>query len=109
LYLEKRAKNPALSIFNSDYICNSFLPLFGMSLIADSTMNRNSYRIVKVLPGSNADNLNFSENDKITIRELKFDEQNEYIITSVTTQRRKKAFLDINIVMGAAFDSPFYF
>ena len=109
LYLEKRPEYPSLTVFDSDLITSSFIPLFGMKLIPSSTTNKNSYTIEKIIPGSAADEMSFSENDTVTILDVTVDQKNEMIITPLSTKRKKKAFLDVVINLAAGFDSPYYF
>jgi len=61
------------------------------------------------LNGSSADEMGFSENDPVTVREVKFLDENEYFLANVFVQRRKKGFLDIGMVLSAPYDSPYYF
>lgn len=109
IYLEKRPKNPAVSFYKSDLLTDSFLPLFGIKMVHSSTTNRKSYTIKEVIPNSYADQMGFSENDPITINDIKIDEQQKYIITYVFVKRKKQGFLDINMVLAAPFDSSHYF
>ncbi len=109
LYLDKRPENPSLTIFESDLLMNSFVPLFGMKLVPSSTTNRNSYTIEKIIPGSAADDMSFSENDTVTVLGVNADERLKGIITSLSTKRKKKAFLDVTINLGTSFDGPYYF
>ena len=88
---------------------DSFVPLFGMKLVSSSTLNRNLYTIEKVISGTAADNMHFSPNDSVTVRDLLIDEKNEYISVLLYTKRKKKAFLDMSIGISASFDSPYYF
>ena len=109
VYLDKRSENPSLTVFDSDLITTSFIPLFGMKLIPSSTIDKNSYTIEKIIPGSAADDMSFSENDTVTVNGVSVDQKNEVIITSLTTKRKKKAFLDLTINLAVSFDSPYYF
>ena len=109
IYLDKRPKYPLKEIYNSDYITGSFIPIFGMKLTPSSTINKNSFTISEVLPGSVADELSFSTNDNITIRDVSFDDKNETLSVVVYTQRKKKGFLDVTMGIGAQYDSPYYF
>ena len=109
LYLDKRPENPSLTVYDSDLLTNSFVPLFGMKLISSSTTNRNSYTIEKIIPGSAADDLSFSENDTVTIYGVNVDMKSKVIVTSLSTKRKKKAFLDVSINLGSSFDGPYYF
>ena len=109
VYMEKRPEYPLKEVYKSDFVADSFLPIFGMQLVPTSTITRKSYKIVKVLNGSTADEMGFSENDPVTVREVKFLDENEYFLANVFVQRRKKGFLDIGMVLSAPYDSPYYF
>ena len=109
LYLEKRPEAPSVTVFDSDLITSSFIPLFGMKLVPSSTTNKNSYTIEKIILGSAADEMSFSENDTVTVNGINVDQRNEMIITSLSTKRKKKAFLDVVINLATGFDSPYYF
>ncbi|MCR5188316.1 MAG: S1C family serine protease [Treponema sp.] len=109
IYLDKRPESPSLIVYESDFISNAFVPLFGMKLVASSTLNRNSYTIENVIKGSVADQMNFSEYDIVQIRDIKLDKENEYIFAQILTRRRKKGFLDISMGLSTAYDSPYYF
>lgn len=109
IYLEERPEHPALTIFESDLITSSFIPLFGMKLIPSSTTNKNSYTIEKIIPGSAADEMNFSENDVVTVLDVAVDQKNKAIITPLSTKRKKQAYLDVVISLATGFDGPYYF
>ena len=109
LLLEKRSKYPVADIYKSDLLEDSFIPIFGMKLIHSSTINRKSYTIEKVLNGTTADEMGFSENDPITIQDIGLDYDNNYIIAQVHVQRRKKGFIDATMTIGSYLDSPYYF
>lgn len=109
LYLEKRPKLPGKLIYNTDLISTAFIPLYGMKLIPSSTINSKSYRIEKVIKGSSAEEFGFSENDQVTVREVKIEKDADFAIAQIYTKRRKKGFLDVTVMMGASLDSPYYF
>ncbi len=109
VYLDQRPENPSVTVYQSDLITSSFVPLFGMKLIPSSTTNRKSYTIEKIIPGSSADDMSFSENDTVTIADVTVNEKNKVIITTLSTKRKKKAFLDVVMSLGTSFDSPYYF
>ena len=109
IYLDKRPKAPSKEIYNTDYITNAFVPLFGMELINSSTLNKNSFTITKVLDNSPADELSFSVNDIIEVREVTFDDENDALYVTVYTKRQKKGFFDIIMGLGTNYDSPYYF
>ncbi len=109
VYLDKRPESPSKTVYESDLITSSFVPLFGMKLIPSSTTNRKSYTIEKIIPGSSADDMSFSENDSVIIADVTVNDKSKVIITTLSTKRKKKAFLDVVISLGTSFDSPYYF
>lgn len=109
LYLDKRPENPSVKFYESDLINDSFIPLFGMQMVPSSTTNRKSYTITKVIKGSVADEMGFSEEDPVTIQDIQIDYRNKRIIAQVYVKRRTKGFLDITMLVGVSFDSPNYF
>ena len=109
LYLEKRPENPGITVFDSDLIETSFIPLIGMKIIPSSTTNKNSYTIGKVIGGSTADDMHFSEGDEITVNGVTVDQKNGYIYIQMYTKRKKKAFIDMAIGLSAPLDSSMYF
>lgn len=109
VYLEARPEHPLLKIYESDLLGNAFLPIFGMSMIRSSTTNRRAYSVKTVLNGTSADEMGFSENDPVTIQEIKIDIDNNYFLAQLYVQRRKKGFIDVSMTMGSYLDSPYYF
>lgn len=109
LYLQRRPLDPNVVVLKTDMLKDAFIPLFGMKLINSSTLSRNSYTIQEVLKNSTADELNFSENDIISVKDLKYDKENEYIFAQILAKRKKKGFLDVVLTVATTYDSPFYF
>lgn len=108
LYLDTRPEAPAVAVFDSDFYTDSFVPLFGAGLVNSSTTNKNSYTITKVLKGSIAEELKLSENDQITVSDVRLDPKNKYIFAQIYAKRRKSGFLDISIMLSSSYDSPYY-
>lgn len=109
VYLEARPENPLIKIYESDLLGNAFLPIFGMSMIRSSTTNRRAYSVKTVLNGTSADEMGFSENDPVTVQDIKIDIDNNYFLAQLYVQRRKKGFIDVSMTMGSYLDSPYYF
>lgn len=109
LYMDRRPENPSVKFYESDLINDSFIPLFGMQMVPSSTTNRKSYTITKVIKGSVADEMGFSEEDPVTIQDIQVDYKNKRILAQIYVKRRTKGFLDITMVVGVSFDSPNYF
>lgn len=109
IYLEKRPENPSTEFYKSDLISGSFIPLFGMELASSSSMNHKEYVVRNVIKGSSADELNFSENDKITVQNVVLNDENSIIFAQIYAQRKKKGFLDVTMILSTSYDSPYYF
>lgn len=109
IYLDKRSPEPNVLTYKSDYITSAFIPMFGMKLKAASTTNRSAYVIEKIIRGGIADENGFSENDQITIRDVKIDRDNKYMAAQLYTKLKNKGFLDVSMVLSNSLDSPFYF
>lgn len=109
LYFEERPEYPLPVIYKSDFIDNSFIPIFGMQITRASTENKKIYKITKIIRGSAADEMSFSENDQIAVYAVKFDEEHKYIMAQVVIQRRKKGLIDVGLVLSAPYDNPYYF
>lgn len=109
VYLQKRGNNPAVDMYESDLIENTFLPLYGMQLSPSSTTYRNSYKVDFVLDGTSAEELQFSENDPVTVKKVKIDKENKYILTQIVTKRHKKNLFDVSMMLASSFDGPNYF
>ena len=109
IYLEMRSKEPVVEIYKSDYYANAFIPFFGLKLIPTSSSRKKSFMVEKVIRGTAADELGFSENDKLVVGKVKLDSKNKYLIAQVSTQRKKKGFMDISLMLSTPYDSPYYF
>ena len=109
MYLEKRPELPGITVFDSDLIETSLIPILGIKLIPSSTTNKNSYTIEKVVAGSTADDMHFSVNDEVTIIGVSIDQKGGYLYIQMSTRRKKKAFLDMSMGLSAPLDSTCYF
>lgn len=109
VYLTQRPKWPGYNFYQNDSIENSFIPLYGISLISSSTTNSRTYLITNVLKGSIADESGFSENDPVTIGRVQFNDDKSMIYTEFSVKRRKKGYLGVTIGLPASLDSPYYF
>lgn len=109
VYFEERPDYPLPLIYKSDFIDNSFIPIFGMQITRSSTESKKVYKITRVIRGSVADEMSFSENDQLGVYAVKFDEENKYIMAQIMIQRRKKGLIDVGMVLTAPYDNPYYF
>lgn len=109
IYLDKRPKNPGATVYKTDLITGSMSPLFGMRLVSSSTIYKNLYTIDSIIAGSIADEMHFSVNDSVTIRDIAIDEERGAVYVQLYTKRKQKAFLDMGMTLSAPLDSPYYF
>lgn len=109
IYLNVRPESPSMEVYKSDLPNEYFIPLFGMRMVNSSTLSRNSFTITEVIKGSTADEMNFSSNDPITVKEIKFDKEREYIFAQIIAKRKKNGYMDIMLTLSAPFDNPYYF
>lgn len=109
IYLEKRSNQPVVEIYKSDYYSKAFIPFFGLELIPTSSSRKKSFMVKNVIRGTAADELGFSENDKLVVGKVKLDDNNKYLIAQISTQRKKKGFMDISLMLSTPYDSPYYF
>ena len=109
LYFEARPESPLTLIYKSDFIDNSFIPIFGMQITRSSSESKKIYKITKVIRGTAADEMSFSENDQLGVYGVKFDDENKYITAQIMIQRRKKGLIDVGMVLSAPYDNPYYF
>lgn len=109
VYLNKRPDSPALEVYKSDLLSGSFIPLFGMKLVNSNSSYHKEYTVTEIIRGSAADESNFSENDKVIVKGVDFDNERKVILAQVYAKRKKKGYLDITMVLGTTYDSPYYF
>ena len=109
IYLDKRPNYPLKEIYKSDFVDDSFIPIFGIKMVRSSTTNKKLYKIVYVIEGSIADQNGFSENDSLELQDLYFDDKREIFSALVVIQRRKHGLLDIQMGLSASYDNPNYF
>ncbi len=109
LYLTERPKSPGYAFYQGDTIQNSFVPLFGISMIPASTVNNKTYLITDVIAGSIADESGFSENDPITVGRIQFNDDKTMMFCELSVKRRKKGYLDMTMGLSTMLDSPYYF
>ena len=108
IYLSSRPDNPGLAVYEGDIIKNAFTPIYGLKL-EGTAQGKKQYVISGVLKGSIGDESGFSENDYLEIKNVKFNDEKTAIIAEVYSKNRKKGYLDINMALPAALDSPYYF
>lgn len=109
IYLDVRPEDPNYVVYQTDFPNDAFVPFFGMRLVNSSTLSKNYYTIQEIIRGSTADELNFSVNDPIAVKDIKVDKVNKVLYAQVTAKRKKKGYFDITLGLGTSFDSPYYF
>lgn len=109
LYLDERAERPSYEVYTHDLIASSFLPIFGMAMTNISSGLYKKYVIDEVIPGSTADESGFSQGDLVSVLEVKFFNDGQYIGANLGTRRRKGGYIDIAVGIGTEVDSPYYF
>ena len=53
--------------------------------------------------------INKYEDIDVVVGKVKLDDNNKYLIAQVSTQRKKKGFMDISLMLSTPYDSPYYF
>ncbi len=109
LYLTERPKAPGYHFYKNDTIQNSFVPLFGISMIPSSTTNSRTFLVTNVLKRSTADETGISENDPITVGKIQFNDDKTMMMAEISVKRRKKGYLDMTLGLTTTLDSPYYF
>ncbi|MBR5400411.1 MAG: serine protease [Treponema sp.] len=109
IYLDKRPQAPLKDIYESDFVEDSFIPIFGIKMVRSSTTNKKLYKIEYVLEGSTADQNGFSENDNLELRNIEFYDEANMFAALMVVQRKKKGYLDIGLQLASPYDNPNYF
>jgi S1-C subfamily serine protease len=82
-------------------------PLFG--LILSPSTNRGlsaSYLVKKVVRGSIADEAGLSEQDPVTIRGFRMEEEEGYVLLDINVKKRRMGYLETYMRLPALLDSP---
>ena len=93
LSYEEWNKTLAVNLTAPFLYSKAFIPFFGLELIPTSSSRKKSFMVKNVIRGTAADELGFSENDKLVVGKVKLDDNNKYLIAQVSTQRKKKGFM----------------
>lgn len=109
VYLEARPEQPGYEVYTHDLIATSFLPIFGMRMTNFSSGIYKKYVIDEIIAGSTADESGFSVGDIVTVLEVKFLGEGQFIAANLGTRRRKGGYIDIAVGIGTELDSPYYF
>ena len=109
IYLAERPENPGFTVYNSDLIASSFVPILGMKLINVSSFSSRKYSIQSIIRGSTADETGFSENDFVNVQSVEFNADRSAAYITIYAKQRKKGYLDVPVGLIAPLDSPYYF
>lgn len=109
VYLAERPKTPSYTVYTSDLMANSFVPILGMKLKSVSSLSSRKYAIESVIRGSTADESGFSENDYVQVQNVEFNKEHSVAYITIYTKQRKKGYLDVPLALGVQTDSPYYF
>jgi hypothetical protein len=82
-------------------------PLFGLILSPPTNKGLSaSYLVKKVVRGSAADEAGLSEQDPVSIRSLRFEEDEGYVLLDINVKKRRMGYLDTFMRLLALLDSP---
>lgn len=109
IYLGARPENPGYNIYKGDIIAKSFVPIFGMKLLAVSSSNSRKYSVEEIIKGSISDESGFSENDSVEIRNITLSDDNSVMYSAIYAKNRQRGYLDGVMTLAAPLDSPYYF
>jgi hypothetical protein len=82
-------------------------PLFG--LILSPSANRGfsaSYLVKKVVRGSIADEAGLSEQDPVSIRGFRLEEEEGYALLDINVKKRRMGYMETYMRLPALLDSP---
>lgn len=104
--LDKRPEFPGFKAYETDIPARIMLPLAGLKL---EKVSSNSYRVLKTIKGSTADEIGFTENDYVELKGTRIDSKNEVLYIQVYAKRRKAGYLEGFLGFFAYLDSPNFF
>lgn len=107
-YAGERPFSPLDSAARLDRKDRLFPALFGMSLspLPSGFLESSNYSVVKVWPGSVADEAGLSESDPISLRRFVVDQSSRAAYIQIYVKKRKAGFLESIIQIPASLDSP---
>ena len=108
VYLEKRPEQPGYEIYQRDVISNSFYPIFGMKLTPISESDK-KYSVADIKRGSIADETGFSQFDPVDVMKVQISDNKDSISAQIYTKKRKSGYFEVNLVIAAPLDSPYFF
>jgi ABC-type multidrug transport system fused ATPase/permease subunit len=82
-------------------------PLFGLVLTTQAGSRFfNRYQVRRVIRGSIADHVGFSENDPVSIRGFRVFENEGYALLDINVKLRRMGFLETTMRLPALLDTP---
>jgi S1-C subfamily serine protease len=82
-------------------------PLFGLVLSpAGSAGLSRSYLVKKVVRGSTADAMGLSEQDPVSIRGFRVEEEEGFALLDITVKKRRMGYMETTVRVQALLDSP---
>ncbi|MCX7025660.1 MAG: trypsin-like peptidase domain-containing protein [Spirochaetes bacterium] len=102
-----RPFSPLETAAGKDSRMNIMPVAFGMFLETREAnfLEPDSFTVMRVLPGSPADEAGLSENDPIVVKNLIVDDDQRYLLLQLYVKRRKAGFLESIIQIPASLDS----
>ncbi|MBQ3801241.1 MAG: PDZ domain-containing protein, partial [Treponema sp.] len=109
VYLDERPKAPGKEVHAHDVIAQALVPLLGMELNRNSSLNRNQYVISRIVRGSVADSSGFSVDDTVSVQDVQLDPEGEYASVQIYAKKRNNGYLDVAVSYTVPLDSQNYF
>ena len=107
LSLAPRPAVPMMEAAKKDSRERIAAPLFGLVLAPQSGGRVFSvYQVKKVVRGSIADEAGLSENDPVTIRNIRFFEKDGYALMEINVKKRRMGYLETTMQLPALLDTP---
>ncbi len=109
VYLDERPSSPGNEIYTHDVIASALVPLLGMELNHNSSLNRNQYVISRIVRGSIAESSGFCVDDTISIQDVEIDPEEKYAAIQIYAKKRNNGYLDVGVGYTVPLDSLYYF
>ncbi len=109
VYLDERPDSPGNEVYTHDVIAEALVPLLGMELSHNSSLNRNQYVISRIVRGSVAETSGFSVDDTISVQEVEIDSEEEFAAIQIYAKKRNNGYLDVGVGYTVPLDNQYYF
>ena len=107
LRLVPRPAVPMMEAAKKDSRERLIAPLFGLVLASPSGNGLfSTYQVKKVIRGSIADEAGISENDPVSIRNLRILEKEGYALLDINIKKRRMGYLESSMRLPALLDTP---